>query len=296
MRFSIVIPAFNYGHLVERAVRSACGQAGDDYEVIVVDDGSTDNTAEIVAALSAEFSHLHIVSQDNSGASAARNRGVREARGRLVLFLDADDELLENALADFRRADENAGEPDMIVARTLSVFPSGDVRISPVPEISGDPEQRFLDYLYKKIRLSNGAVAMSRVLLERFCFNESLRQTEDIPVFAHCLVNGRCVVVPSEVVRIYKHDDSRRHGADAALSVGMRLVDEVFNADRLPAALMKYRRGYQARRGVSLFRLLYRSRRYAEARAFYRDALKNDWRVALKKPENLIKFLRACLA
>ncbi|MAY34665.1 MAG: glycosyl transferase family A [Spongiibacteraceae bacterium] len=296
MRFSIVIPTFNYGHLVERAVRSACGQSGDDYEVIVVDDGSTDNTAEVLAALNSEFSHLHIVSQDNSGASAARNRGVREARGRLVLFLDADDELLENALADFRLADETAGEPDMIVARTLSVFLSGDVRISPVPEISEDPEQRFLDYLYKKIRLSNGAVAMSRSLLERFRFNERLRQTEDIPVFAHCLVNGRCAVSASQVVKIYKHDDSRRHGADAALSVGMQLVDEVFSPGKLPDALMKHRGRYEARRGVSLFRLLYRRKRYAEARIFYRKALKNDWREALRKPENLVKFLHACLA
>ncbi len=296
MRYSVVIPAYNYGHLLARAVRSACTQPGDDYEVLVINDGSTDDTAEVLAELQKDFPHLRVIHQDNAGASAARNRGVREASGRLVLFLDADDELLDNALADFRQMDEATGQPDVLIGRTQSIFPSGEARSAPVPEVTDDVEQRFLDYLYKKIRLSNGAVMMSKAMLMRFPFNESLRQTEDIPVFAHCLVNGRCVVVPSEVVRIYKHDDSRRHGADAALSVGMKLVDEVFNAERLPAALLKHRRSYQARRGVSLFRLLYRSRRFAEARGFFRDALKSDWRVALKKPENFIKYIRACLA
>lgn len=295
MRFSIVVPAYNYGSLVERAVASACLQSGEDFEVVVIDDGSTDNTPEVLDRLEARYATLRVLRQKNAGASAARNKGVNEARGDFILFLDADDELLPNALAAFREAIENQPQVDVLVGRTLSVFDSGEERESPVPRLSDDPEQRFLDYLYKKLRMSNGAVLTRRELLVAHPFNPELRQTEDIPVFSQCLAAGQCAVLPFVVVKIFKHDDSRRHGAEAALSVGMQLVDEIFDPSRLPSDLMIHKERYRARRGVSLFRLLYRAGRFREARAFYREAVKADWREAVAKPENIIKYLRSLL-
>lgn len=291
MQFSIVIPTYNYGHLIERAVISACTQPGKDYEVIVVDDGSTDDTLAVLHKCQEGYKNLRIIHQKNAGASAARNRGVCEAQGSMVLFLDADDELLTNALSIFRKIIDECEGVEVVVGQTISVFGNGEERTSPVPSLSEEPEQRFLDYLYKKIRLSNGAVAIARHLLVDHPFNVSLRQTEDIPVFAHCLVKGRCSALAAAVVKIYKHDDSRRHGADAALSVGMGLVDEVFDPARLPASLMKHKPRYKARRALSLFRLLYRSGRFQEARRYYICAFKTNWRGALAKPEYFLKFI-----
>ncbi|MCM0083341.1 glycosyltransferase family 2 protein [Geomonas sp. Red32] len=88
---SVIIPLYNKERYVQRAVNSVLEQSLAPLEVVVVDDGSTDGSAEAVAALGPD-QRLRLVSQRNQGVSAARNRGVAEARGRFVAFLDADDQ------------------------------------------------------------------------------------------------------------------------------------------------------------------------------------------------------------
>lgn len=95
MLISVVIPCFNAAPWVGRAVRSVCAQSMPDFEVLVIDDGSTDNGMTVVrnsmpANMVAE-GRLRVFSQPNRGAPAARNRGLAEARGDLISFLDADD-------------------------------------------------------------------------------------------------------------------------------------------------------------------------------------------------------------
>jgi glycosyltransferase involved in cell wall biosynthesis len=89
------MPCFNVARSVRRTVLSVCNQSLTDYELLVVDDGSTDGTVEAVLACAGEHlrtpAELRVFSQENRGPGAARNRGLREARGDLIAFLDADD-------------------------------------------------------------------------------------------------------------------------------------------------------------------------------------------------------------
>jgi glycosyltransferase involved in cell wall biosynthesis len=87
---SVVITCYNYGRYVRSAVESALAQTYADREVIVVDDGSTDNTREAVAPFVQE-GRIRYVHQANAGQASAKNRGIRESRGSLIAFLDADD-------------------------------------------------------------------------------------------------------------------------------------------------------------------------------------------------------------
>lgn len=87
-RFSVVIPAYNAGATITRALDSVLAQTWSAHEIIVVDDGSNDNTAEVVATYGDQVTYLH---QKNAGPSAARNRGVEAASGDWIAFLDADD-------------------------------------------------------------------------------------------------------------------------------------------------------------------------------------------------------------
>lgn len=99
MKFSIIIPAYNIGSLVTDAVGSCLNQRGfDDFEVILVNDGSTDNTADYIAKYK-DNPRVTIVTQQNMGLSAARNKGIRISKGDFILFLDGDDWLSENALS-----------------------------------------------------------------------------------------------------------------------------------------------------------------------------------------------------
>lgn len=89
--FSVVIPLYNKEDTIIRTLTSVNDQTLHDYEVIVVDDGSLDNGAKLVESFSQDKT-IRLIRQKNAGVSAARNRGVREARGRFIAFLDADDE------------------------------------------------------------------------------------------------------------------------------------------------------------------------------------------------------------
>jgi glycosyltransferase involved in cell wall biosynthesis len=93
---SIVMPTFNRGWLIKDAIDSVLGQTYTDFELIVVDDGSTDRTRDI---LSNYGDRLHLIGQANRGVSAARNCGIGASTGRLIAFLDSDDIWLPNKLA-----------------------------------------------------------------------------------------------------------------------------------------------------------------------------------------------------
>jgi glycosyltransferase involved in cell wall biosynthesis len=98
--FSVVIPLYNKERHVERAIRSAISQNPPVDEVIVIDDGSTDGSADIVERLALDDPGIRLIRQQNSGVASARNRGIREARGTHIAFLDADDEWLPGYLAE----------------------------------------------------------------------------------------------------------------------------------------------------------------------------------------------------
>ena len=91
---SVVITCYNQGRFLDDATESVLCQTYREFEIIIIDDGSTDNTAEV----GCRRSRVRYVSQLNQGLSAARNRGIHEARGKFIVFLDADDRLLPRAL------------------------------------------------------------------------------------------------------------------------------------------------------------------------------------------------------
>ena len=95
--FTVVIPTYNRGSLLPRAIDSVLGQTFTRFEVIVVDDGSTDNTAEVMAGYSDP--RVRYIRIDHGGTGAARNAGGQAARGVWLVFLDSDDEALPNWLA-----------------------------------------------------------------------------------------------------------------------------------------------------------------------------------------------------
>jgi len=97
MRVSVVIPLYNKARYINRCLRSICAQTFSDFELIVVDDGSSDGGGQIARAFG--DARIRVIQQQNAGPGAARNRGLAEAQGEYIAFLDADDEWMPGYLA-----------------------------------------------------------------------------------------------------------------------------------------------------------------------------------------------------
>lgn len=96
--FSIIVPCYNQGHFLNKAVESVISQGFQDWEVWIINDGSADQTGQIAQSLSASDARIGVITQSNLGLSAARNSGIKVAKGKFLHFLDADDWLLPGCL------------------------------------------------------------------------------------------------------------------------------------------------------------------------------------------------------
>ncbi|WP_426415756.1 glycosyltransferase family 2 protein [Aestuariirhabdus sp. LZHN29] len=288
---SIIIPCYNYGRLLPRAVASVFAQNTDNAEVLTINDGSSDDSAEVMTRLQEQYPELRVIDQENAGAAATRNRGVDECSGRFLVFLDADDELDASALEAVSHAIEQAPDARVIIGGHTSVSADGREKYHPVSPVAASGSQRFADYLNKKLALSNGAVFFHRSVFDKTRYPEDCRNSEDIPVFAHAVALFNCAQVDCSLAKIHKHDDSLRHNMSYADDVALRVVDYVFDPSIVPAESMKLRRSYQAQRCLSLFRSYYLANDRARAKKYYRLAVEADKR-SLFKWTYLRKFLR----
>ena len=103
---SVIIPTYNRVHLIRRAIQSVLNQTYQDFEVIIVDDGSTDNTEEVVKSFN-DPRIRYIRHEKNKGAATARNTGIKAARGKFIAFQDSDDEWLPEKLEKQMKVFEN---------------------------------------------------------------------------------------------------------------------------------------------------------------------------------------------
>lgn len=278
---SVVIPAYNYAKTLPRAVNSVLAQLGDaKAELLVIDDGSTDATPQVLEQLQAEHPGVfRAVRKPNGGLSSVRNRGIEEAQGQYLVFLDADDEMAPGALAALTQHIAANPGSRLIIGGHWSVFDDGRRVQHAVKPLPATPRLRVRGYLLDKtLSLSNGACAMHRDVFAPGNYPEHLRNVEDIPVFAQVLARFPCSVLDQPLALIYKHGDSMRHDLKQSLAAGVGMVDEVFASVRMPNELRDLRQAFLAQRCLSLFRDCYSAGDYANAKAFYAKAVRADLR------------------
>ena len=97
---SVIIPAYNAGRFIEGCINTIFNQTYRGFEIIVVNDGSSDNTLDILNSLAKKDARLKVISQKNGGVSAARNTALKHAKGEFITYVDADDSLPKTAFSD----------------------------------------------------------------------------------------------------------------------------------------------------------------------------------------------------
>lgn len=123
---SVIIPCYNQGKYLQKAIKSVLNQTYKNWEVIVIDDGFKDNTREV----SESFTMAKYIYQHNQGVCAARNQGTANAAGKYLIFLDADDQLLENALEVGVNALETNQDAGMTFGRAYCLSQEGCIKLT----------------------------------------------------------------------------------------------------------------------------------------------------------------------
>ncbi len=174
MKISAIIPTVNRVGLITRAIESVVNQTHAVNEIIVVDDGSTDDTVKIIAD---QFPFVKIYSQENRGVSAARNRGIAAATGEWVAFLDSDDQWLPEKVEQQVKALKN--NPDSLFCYTNEIWFRHGRRVNPKRK-----HQKYGGFVFEEC-LQSCFIGASTVLLHRSLFDtvglfdESLPACED---------------------------------------------------------------------------------------------------------------------
>jgi glycosyltransferase involved in cell wall biosynthesis len=240
----VVIPAYNSAGTVAAAITSALRQSVSDVEVIVVDDGSTDGTAEAARSIADE--RVEVLSQPNGGAAAARNTGIRAARGQYVALLDADDLWvpwkLERQLAVF------AERPEVRAVQSGAYFVDGALRLLSERPCSPSRDALLETLLFQNMPNNMSTLIIAREMFERMgLFDTSLEILEEwdmaIKVARHC--NLVSIEDPLSLYRV--HPGNRSRNLDIHIEPGFQVLDRLFAEPSLPPHIRARRRAIYAR-------------------------------------------------
>jgi len=234
--FSVIMPAFNAAATIDAAMASVFAQTRQDFELVVVDDGSVDETSAHVTGLLGD-PRVRLVQQENMGLAAARNTGIRESRGRYLSLLDSDDmwmpgylEAMERALeadpgAGFAYTDAWALDDDTRRIRRKTAMANQRPPDPPPPDAG-----RLLAELLERNFVFVAATIPRHVLDEVGSFDARLRSSEDYELWLRIAAHGRHATRPPGLHAIYRlrstslsHDEE---GMFASLGAVFRTVVE----------------------------------------------------------------------
>lgn len=207
MQISLIIPTYNRCSTLKRALHSVLQQTMRPFEIIIVDDGSTDETASM---LKKDFPQLSYITQDNKGVSAARNRGIQQAQGDWVAFLDSDDTWLTEKLAMQACALESV--PDIKVCHTEEIWIRNGVRVNAM-----NKHKKTGGWIFKHC-LPLCAMSPSSIIIHRSVFDdiglfdESFPACEDYDLWLRITAKYPVLFIEQPLINKYGgHDDQLSH-------------------------------------------------------------------------------------
>lgn len=217
MLVSLVIPAYNCAGTIYSTVESVIKSGLEDYELILVDDGSTDETAQLCDTLSAKYTNARCIHQNNTGVSGARNRGIREAEGEFILFFDSDDTVDPGAFSGIREILQKE-KPDMLLfGMSFDYYSGGKLyrRDPMVCDRTGSFEKEqwmpMVDSLYRCNYLSpvwNKFIRRDLILESDLRFSETMHLMEDCLFTLQCLEHcERIYLLPKALYRYRQPED-----------------------------------------------------------------------------------------
>jgi glycosyltransferase involved in cell wall biosynthesis len=229
-RISVIIPTYNRADMLTRAVESVLAQTYTDFELIVVDDGSDDDTAD---RLDAFKDRISIIRQERQGVSAARNAGIAAAIGDLLAFLDSDDQWLPEKLAvQVEFFDQS---PNAMICQTEEIWIRNGRRVNPKNRHQKPSGDIFEPSLHLCL-VSPSAVMMRRKLFDLVgLFDENLPACEDYDLWLRASARLPVYLIDSPLIIKYGgHDDQLSRTIPGLDQYRVMSLEKILKADNLP--------------------------------------------------------------
>ena len=257
MKFSVVIPLYNKEHYIEKTIQSVLDQTCQDFEVLVVDDGSKDNSLALARRF--ESDRVRIIPQENQGVSVARNTGILNAKGAFICFLDADDEWRPDYLATIDALTESYPESAIFVTAYAVNMGNGKVNISTRLETeTGCLPSYWLTLAKGYDFVWTSATTMRRdTLIEAGLFKPGEKIGQDLDMWARVArINPRVAYSNRICVDYNRAAESNARTRVRVAWAGAFLKDleeELVNPDRTPEELASIQHKYDKKMTVFIF-------------------------------------------
>ncbi|WP_088808697.1 MULTISPECIES: CDP-glycerol:glycerophosphate glycerophosphotransferase [unclassified Listeria] len=228
---SIIVPLYNVEEVILETLKSIEAQTFDNYEVLLIDDGSTDRTIEIVKDFIKNHKLFKLIQQENAGPAVARNHGLRKAQGEYICFVDSDDIIPDNAL-DLMYQAAVKNNADLVTGATKRFNSEKEWFIpSHVEHNIAKPGSKTI-FKNPELFYSIGPCAKlyHHQLIENLFFPETIRYGEDQPFVLHALLNAENIYTVEKVVYYYRLRDGE--GESLTQSVykdPVRILQSVFD-------------------------------------------------------------------
>lgn len=293
MKFSVVIPLYNKEHYIEKTLQSVLKQTFQDFEVIVVDDGSTDKSLENARKIQSE--RIKVISQKNQGVSVARNTGIYNATGTYIAFLDADDEWRENYLETIENLTVKYPVSDIFVTAYAVYMGDGKINYSTrlIPEI-GCLDSYWLTLAKGYDFVWTSATTIRRqALIDAGCFTPGEKIGQDLDMWARVARNNPKVAYSAKACVNYNRaaeENARNRVRIAWAGAFIKILEEELeNPARTAEEKRAIQRKYDKKMTVYIFTSI-----MAGDKARANVALKS-WR-GVKNLYNRILWMGLCVA
>lgn len=225
---SIIVPVYNAETTLCRCIDSILAQNFDDFELILINDGSTDLSGSIIDEYEKSENRIRTYYKSNGGVSSARNFGLKNVRGSWVTFVDADDWLEEDYLSNFMKS--KLDDSDLIIAPIIKVNRDRDCCLSPTPLASYMCQNSFIrDYLgHESSKFVWGKFFLYRYLIcGKLFFDERMRVGEDTLFFLHYLNNVKNVTIIKDSAKSHYIYMDKINGIDFYLKYCLSVKESV---------------------------------------------------------------------
>jgi len=209
-KVSVIIPTYNRANLLKRAIESVLNQTFQDFELIVVDDGSTDNTKEVVAEFQKRDPRIKYIWQENSGGPAKPiNTGIKNSKGQYIAILESDDEWLPEKLEKHIEILEKFKNVGLVSCCAFRIFPDGKKKLYKPPYLGIFEKTKWKIFWEKWGIISLSTIIIKREVIEKIgMFDEKLKAGADVDFYLRAIKKFDFYFVNKPLVNYYESEES----------------------------------------------------------------------------------------